>query len=130
MNTMYRCALAAVMAASLAVSATAQVERNFPQNTLRGSIVVGEYPQIKLNGRDARLAPGSRFRNQDNVIVMAASLAGSRLLVNYTLDIGVGMVGDVWILRPEEAAVRPWPTTLEEAQTWTYDPAARTWTKP
>ena len=127
---MYRCALAAVLAATLTASAVAQLQRSFPQNALRGAIVVGDFPNITLNGRDALLAPGSRIRNQDNLIVMAASLSGARLLVNYTFDIGGGLVRDVWVLRPDEAAVRPWPRTVEESQAWTFDPTTQTWLKP
>ena len=128
---MYRCALAAVVSAAAWVApATAQVQRSFPQNALRGAIVVGEFPQITLNGGAAMLAPGSRIRNADNLIVMAASLVGARLLVNYTFDISGGLVRDVWILRPEEAAVRPWPRTIEESQTWTFDQVANAWVKP
>ena len=127
---MSRCALVAVLTATLTASAAAQVQRNFPQNALRGAIVVGDFPQISLNGRDAMLAPGSRIRNQDNLIVMAASLTGARLLVNYTFDIAGGLVRDVWILRPEEAAVWPWPRTVEESQTWTFDQTANAWIKP
>ena len=125
---MFRCALAALVAASFVAPAAAQ--RAFPQNTLRGAMVFGDYPQVTLNGHATQLSPGSRVRNQDNLIVMAGSLAGARLLVHYTLDAGGAQVRDVWILRPEEAAVKPWPTTLEEAQTWAYDPATMTWTKP
>ena len=127
---MYRCALAAVLAATLTTSVVAQVQRNFPQNALRGAIVVGDFPNITLNGADALLAPGSRIRNQDNLIVMAASLSGARLLVNYTFDIAGGLVRDVWILRPDEAAVRPWPGTVEESQTWTFDQTRQAWIKP
>jgi hypothetical protein len=129
MNTMFRCALAALAAAAIAAPAAAQVQRVFPQNALRGAIVVGVPPEITLNGRDARLAPGARIRNQNNMLEMSAALSGQRLLVNYTLEIN-GLVKDVWILRPEEAAVRPWPTRLEETQTWSFDPVAQTWTKP
>jgi hypothetical protein len=133
MNTMYRCAAIfsmAIAVATPAVPAWAQVARAFPQNALRGSLVIGDFPQITLNGRPAQLAPGSRIRNTDNLIVMAPSVAGARLLVHYTLDVGGGLVRDVWILRPEEAAIRPWPTTPEEAQTWTYDETAGAWVKP
>lgn len=126
---MYRCVIAAVLAASLAVPALAQVQRNFPANTLRGAIVIGEAPEITLNGRSARLAPGARIRNQNNMLEMSAALAGSRLLVHYTFDT-LGLVKEVWILRPEEAAVKPWPSTPEQAQTWIFDPAAQTWTRP
>ena len=30
----------------------------------------------------------------------------------------------------DEAAVKPWPTTLEEARTWTWDQNQRIWIKP
>jgi hypothetical protein len=93
-------------------------------------MVFGDYPQITLNGQATTLAPGSRVRNQDNRIVMAVSLAGARWLVNYTLDMSGTQVRDVWILQPEEAAVRPWPSTLQQAQTWTYDSTTMTWTRP
>ena len=131
---MYRCAFrslaAALMAISVIAPASAQLQRAFPTNALRGALVFGEYPQVKLNGTVTQLSPGSRVRDQDNRIVMAATLAGARVLVHYTLDFGGAQVGDVWILRPEEAAIRPWPTTLEEAQTWMYDAGTMTWTKP
>lgn len=129
---MYRCVSAALAAAAffaLSVPAAAQVQRAFPQNAMRGALVMGTPPEITLNGQPARLAPGARIRNQSNMLEMSGALVGQRLLVNYTLENGV-LVKDVWILRAEEAAVRPWPTTLEELQTWSFDPAAQVWTKP
>ena len=126
---MYRCALAALLVATLTTPATAQMQRSFPATALRGAIVISEPPALLLNGRPARLAPGARIRGQDNMVQMSATLAGAKLLVHYTIDT-YGLVKDVWILRPEEAAVRPWPATLEQAQTWTFDPTAQTWSKP
>ena len=126
---MYRCVTAALLAASFLAPAGAQVQRNFPQNALRGAIVIGIPPEITLNGQAARLAPGARIRGQTNMVEMSAGLSGSRLLVNYTLD-PLGLVMNVWILRAEEAAARPWPSTHEQAQTWQFDAAAQTWTKP
>ena len=127
---MFRCALAVLVGVSLHVPAAAQVLRTFPQNTLRGAMVFGDYPQVTLNGRKTQLSPGARVRNEQNMIAMPGSLAGSRVLVHYTLDIGGEMVRDVWILRPDEAAIKPWPSTLEEARTWTYDSTTQTWSKP
>ena len=127
---MYRCALTAVLAVGIQAPVSAQVQRAFPQNTLRGAMVFGDYPQVMLNGRGTQLSPGSRVRNQDNLIVMAASLSGAKWLVHYTLDVGGAQVRDVWILRPDEAAIKPWPTTLEEARTWTFDAESQRWTKP
>jgi hypothetical protein len=131
MNTMYRCALAAtIVAAAFVSSASAQALRAFPPNTLRGAIVFGDYPGVTLNGRAALLSPGTRVRGANNALVMAPTIVGAKFLVHYTLDVGTDRIRDVWILTPDEAAVSPWPTTLEEAQAWTYDPNQRVWTKP
>ena len=126
---MYRCALAALVAAALIAPATAQVQRNFPQNALRGALVIGTPPEITINDAAARLAPGARIRNTTNMIELSGALAGQRLLVNYTIDTH-GLVKDVWILRADEAAVQPWPTTLEQAQRWVFDPVGQRWTQP
>ena len=126
---MLRFVTALTVAACLCAPALAQVQRAFPQNALRGAIVIGVAPEIQLNGAPARLAPGARIRDANNMAVVPSGLIGGRYLVNYTVDTS-GLVKEVWILRPEEAAVRPWPTTLEELQTWSFDPAAQVWTKP
>ena len=126
---MYRCALA--FAATVAISATAAAQtRSFPQNTLRGTIAFAEDGTIALKGRAATLSPGSRVRDEQNMIVLPAALVGTKRLAHYTLDIGGGQVRDVWILRPDEAAIRPWPATLEQANTWLFDATTMTWTKP
>ena len=133
MNTLYRCALTGLLAATFVVShvppAAAQMQRNFPATALRGTLLIGEPPEIALNGKPARLAPGARIRGQDNMVQMSGTLSGAKLLVHYTVDT-YGLVKDVWILRPEEAAVRPWPATPEQAETWAFDPIAQTWAKP
>ena len=130
---MIRKALASVVAVVAVIStappASAQVQRSFPQNALRGAIVVGEAPAILLNGRQAQLAPGARIRDGNNMGVVPGAMIGGRFLVHYTVDT-LGLVKDVWILRPEEAAVRPWPTTPEEAAAWSFDPSAQVWIKP
>jgi hypothetical protein len=48
--------------------------------------------------------------------------------VHYTMD-GEGQLVDVWILTPDELAKWPWPTTLEQAQQWTFDPIAQVWSR-
>jgi hypothetical protein len=128
---MYRCALAALGAATVLVSApsSAQVARQFPQNALRGQIVVTAPPELALNGQPARLAPAARIRGQDNMIVLSGTLVGQKLAVHYTLD-GTGEVRDVWILRADELARQPWPATPQQAATWVFDPVAQVWSKP
>ena len=131
---MTRCAVrawaAAVVAVAAASPALAQQIRTFPPVTLRTAMVFGDFPNVTINNRSAQLSPGSRIRDQNNHIVLPASLNGSKALVNYTLGLNEGQIQDVWILRPEEAAISPWPHTPDEARTWTYDATAHTWTKP
>jgi hypothetical protein len=126
---MLRFVIALAAAACLCAPAAAQVQRAFPQNALRGAIVIGVAPEIQLNGALARLAPGARIRDTNNMAVVPGGLIGGRYLVNYTVDTS-GLVKDVWILRPQEAAVRPWPTTPAEADAWLFDPVGQVWIKP
>jgi hypothetical protein len=133
---MYRCASAvsvkfsaAVFALIFSLPCLAQVQRNFPPNALRGELVVGEVPQVSVNGVSGSLAPGAHIRGQNNMLQMSGSLVGAKLLVHYTLDTA-GQVKDVWILTADEAAKRPWPRTLLEAEKWEFDFGAQTWSKP
>ena len=126
---MLRSVLAFAAAFLLALPATAQVQRNFPQTALRGAIVFGTAPEIAVNGQFARLAPAARIRDGNNMVVVPSALYGGKFLVHYTVDTS-GLVKDVWILTPEEAARRPWPTTTAEAHAWIFDWQTQTWTKP
>jgi hypothetical protein len=126
---MLRLVTAFMAAACLAAPAAAQVQRTFPQNALRGSIVIGVAPDIQLNGQPARLAPGGKIRDQNNMTLVPSALTGGRFLVHYTVD-SSGLVKEVWILRADEAAIQPWPTTPEQASAWSFDPIAQVWSKP
>ena len=127
---MFRRVIAAVSALLLLMSVVhAQVPRNFPADALRGSMVIGEVPEILLNAKPARLGPGVRIRDQGNLQPRPAALIGMTFLVHYTVDTQ-GLVKDVWILTPEEAARKPWPATVREAQAWKFDAVAQTWSKP
>lgn len=126
---MLRCALTLALAAALALPAAAQVQRNFTNKALRGEVVFGTPPEIKLNGKPARLAPGARIRDQGNLLLMSSTLVGGKAVVNYTTEFE-GMLLDVWILSPAEAARKPWPATDKEAQTWLFNVDAQTWSKP
>jgi hypothetical protein len=103
------------------------MKRHFPPEALRGELVVRLSPDIDLNGRPQRLAPGSRIRSEANLLVMPATVSGTPLVVNYTLD-GLGQVKDVWILTPQERAQVPWPTRTEQSSRWQFDPLTQTWT--
>lgn len=129
---MPRCDVAALVAAaalSALAPAEAQVQRNFPASALRGELVVVQPPEVRLNGRAARLAPGARIRGADNMIVVSGALVQQKLLVHYTFDT-LGEIRDVWVLNAAEAARRPWPTTPQQAASWVFDPVAQAWSRP
>lgn len=77
--------------------------RTFPVGTLRGKFMVVDGNDIQLDGNPARLSPGARIRNQQNLVQTTGSLVGLLFLVNYTVD-AAQLVKDVWILTPEEAS--------------------------
>lgn len=128
---MIRCvAVAAACVATLAaLPAQAQVHRNFPPGALRAELVMVAPPEVLLNGRPARLAPGARIRGENNLLQVQASLAGQRWLVHYTTDLG-GALLEVWVLNAAERANQPWPQTPAEAASWAFDPLAQRWSKP
>ena len=120
---------AALLLAAAMSPVAAQVQRSFPQNALRGSIVFGQTPEALLNGKPARLAPGARIRDAANMMLLPGTVQGGKFLVHYTVDT-YGLVKDVWILTRQEAANKTWPATPAQAAAWQFDPAAQTWTKP
>jgi hypothetical protein len=124
---MQRCVIALLLA--LAVALPAHAQRLFQATALRGELVVTQPPEVLLNGKPARLAPGARIRDPLNMIQLSGSLLGQRLTVNYTLD-PTGLVRDAWILTEAERAKSPWPTTPEQAQRWVFDSTQQTWSKP
>ena len=126
---MLRCVSSLLLAGALALPAAAQMQRNFPAKALRGEVVFGTPPEIRLNGKPARLAPGARIRDQNNMLLMSGTLVGGKAVVNYTTELE-GMLLDVWILTPAEAARKPWPTSEKEALAWQFNPDAQAWTKP
>lgn len=125
---MYRCALALALATSCLV-AHAQTHRFFPATALRGELVVTQHPDVLLNGKTARLAPGSRIKGENNLLVPPAGLTGQKLVVHYTVE-SSGLIMDVWVLNPAELANKTWPTTPAEAAKWQFIPGNQTWIKP
>ena len=125
---MLRCALLIAVLTVTTLPAAAQLQRNFPATALRGELRLTQPPEALMNNRPARLAPGSRIRGADNMLLMSGAIVGAPLLVHYTLDTS-GLVLDVWVLTPAEAARRPWPATPEQARTWRFNPDSQTWSR-
>ncbi len=124
-------ALAALLASQSAQSGGdgQSVQRHFPQKALRGKIVFGTPPFIRLDGNVTQMAAAYRIHGFNNLLLMSAQLVGVEGVADYTLDAN-GQVYEVWILTPAEAAKKPWPRTPAEAAAWSFDPVAQVWTKP
>ena len=125
---MLRCALIALVGAGLIAPAAAQAQRAFPADALRGVMLIQQPPDLTINDLPARLSPGARIRADNNMQVLSGAVIGQRLVVHYTLETN-GLVHNVWVLTAEEMSKRPWPTTPEQAQRWSFDADAQTWTR-
>ena len=132
---MLRCVLllSAVLAGLSPSTSAAQPQpghRVFPAQALRGVLLVGQPPEVLVDGQPALLAPGVRIRSADNLITPAARWAGQATVVHYRREVTTGMLLDVWVLNPVELANKPWPSTPKEAAAWRFDPSSQTWAKP
>lgn len=103
--------------------------RPFPADALRGELVVTAPPEVLVDNRPLRLAPGTRIRDGENRLVLSGTLVGQKRLVHYT-RFADGQLREVWLLTPAEAAVQPWPRTPAEAAAWRFDPLAQRWARP
>ena len=98
--------VAAVLA--LACVTQASAERNFPQQARRGDLKAYYYPSMKIGDNIYRLAAGSRIYNQQNLIIMPASLQVQTAPVMYLLDLS-GNLSRIWLLTRDEAMQYPLP---------------------
>jgi len=92
------------------ISISAQVwafDRAFPPTVKRGTMSPATYPELIIDGKIRRLAPGARVWNARNLIVLPASLREGGVIVNYTENVQ-RQIDRVWILNPDEAR-RPLP---------------------
>ena len=96
-------ALALVAAALFAVAAFAQL-RSIPADAKRAKMSPVQERIIELDGKREMLAPGVRIRDAMNRIIVPNALPPNSL-VKYRRD-GTGVVQEVWILTPTEAAQR------------------------
>ena len=79
--------------------------RDFPKNALRGQMVVLAPPEISMDGKPDRLAPGARLRDSNNLLVLTGQVINQNLTVNYLRD-NMGLVQQVWVLTGAEAKLK------------------------
>jgi hypothetical protein len=109
---MPRFALSALICLSaLGYAAGAMADRAFPPHAQRGEMKAFAYPHMKIGDKTLRMAAGGRIYNEQNMIIMPASLQKQTAQIVYTVDIN-GQLGAVWLLTPEEVKKYPLkPTT-------------------
>ena len=90
----------------LAGATQAFAERTFPEQAKRGELKAYEYPSMKIGDDVYRLSAGSRIFNQQNLIIMPASLLVQTAPVMYLLDTS-GDLSRIWLLTGEEAERLP-----------------------
>jgi hypothetical protein len=95
--------VAMIAAASISPAFAA---RNFPEKAVRGEIKSHNFPYVKIGAKTLRLAPGGKIFNQQNLIIMPASLQSQTAQIMYTTDMN-GDLSRVWLLTAEEAARYP-----------------------
>jgi len=94
-------AFALLLAGFLADPAAAQL-RSIPPQAKSGTISHLQEMYVAIDGQRRRLAPGAQIRDADNRLVLPASIPPGSL-VRYLGD-AEGLVRQVWILSPQEAA--------------------------
>ncbi len=95
----------AVVALLLAATVSAQVvPRLIPADAPRGRFTPAQFPEVHINGKPMRLAPGARILMPNNLTVTPNQVAADTL-VRYRLD-AQGQVLTVWVLSADEARKR------------------------
>ncbi|HUF19597.1 MAG TPA: hypothetical protein VMP00_02475 [Burkholderiales bacterium] len=82
--------------------------RTFPANAQRGEIKAHQYPYYTIGKVTYRMGAGGRIYNEQNMIVMPASVLQNTAHVMYTVDLG-GNLHRMWLLTPAEAAIHKLP---------------------
>lgn len=99
--------------------------RNFPDASLRGTLVITAASDAELNGRPVRMAPGMRLFSTQNTLVMAHNVLGQKFTVNYLIENSTGMLLTAWILSNAEAAQPRAGSGVQRNYGFDSDPATK-----
>ena len=93
-----------LMMMSLQTHAELAAPRPFPPAAKRGVLDMSSYPtSITVDGKSRNFSAAIRIYNRDNLIVMAGTLNGSKIIVRYQDNMN-GDIDRVWILTTAEIA--------------------------
>jgi hypothetical protein len=89
-----------VVAASIAALTACGSTEKLPDGSMLGTMTAGQLPEVTIDGKTMRLAPGARIVSSNNLSITPNQVpAGSR--VRYKTD-AAGLVTQVWILPAEK----------------------------
>ena len=74
-----------------------------PPKAKRADITFNGTPDILVDGKLARLAPGARITDRNNMLALPGALSGV-ITTKYTVEETTGLVMLVWILTEKEIA--------------------------
>jgi hypothetical protein len=74
-----------------------------PLKAKRAAITFNGTPEVLVDGKAARLAPGARITDRNNMLILPGALNGTAT-AKYTLEDTTGMLMQVWILTEREIA--------------------------
>lgn len=89
-----------IVAAMIAALAACGSTEKLPDGSMLGTMTTGQLPEVSIDGKAMRLAPGARIVSSNNLSITPNQVpAGSR--VRYKTD-AAGLVTQVWILPAEK----------------------------
>lgn len=84
----------------LAAAGSVLAERILPAGARHGTMEVGDYPQVRINGTRLTLSPGARIFDLSNRMILPQSLPPTAE-VAYLLDLQ-GQLSKIWLVAPDE----------------------------
>ncbi len=97
-----RTAISAALALAVAAGAVLAQLRTIPADAKRGTLSHVGQSEVRLDGKPAKLSPGSQIRDENNRIVLPTMLPPDST-VKYLPD-AVGNLHRIWILSQQEIA--------------------------
>ena len=91
--------LTALIVTACVVVATGCATKKQPDGSMIGVMTTGQLPEVSIDGKAMRLAPGARIYNASNLTITPNQVpADSR--VRYKVDAN-GLVNQIWLLPAE-----------------------------
>jgi len=87
------------VALSIALLAACSSTEKFPDGSVAGTMTTGQLPEVTIDGKAMRLAPGARIISSNNLTITPNQVPANTR-VRYKTD-AAGLVTQVWVLPPE-----------------------------